>query len=65
MEYFDIDSCDQKGCQHWREGNKCAKDDSIIKVAIPYEFLYRDPKICQVSLQIKEYRLKDILEGNK
>jgi len=62
MLYFVVNSCETKGCNHWRPGGNCAKNLMYIPSSVKYVANIHDATTCQVRKQVDEYRLNKMLE---
>tara|TARA_R110001592_G_scaffold247870_1_gene510001 strand:- start:317 stop:517 length:201 start_codon:yes stop_codon:yes gene_type:complete len=65
MSYFVVNYCKLRACQHWRIGNNCIKNETLIGDSIKYSADMHNSDICEVRKQIDKYRLEHMLEGEK
>ena len=63
-EYFDIPSCNMRGCIYNREGFLCVRHDTKISVFSKTfnENNLQPAKICEVTRQYNEYRLENLIQ---
>lgn len=62
MLYFAIPSCEVHACLHWRTGNKCVKDKTLILVKTAIPMTMQSVEICEVHKQSNAAKLHNLLE---
>ena len=62
MLYFVVDSCELKGCQYWRMGDSCVKNNKYIPDQLKYVANIHDGDNCIVRRQVNECKLIKLLE---
>lgn len=62
MMYFVVPSCTMKGCQHWRLGNNCVKNNLEISKQVKFVSKLHTSETCHVRRQVNEFRLGRMIE---
>lgn len=65
MPKFVVKKCDMNGCRFWRFGDTCVKDGMKMPTKLIDHLSFMDSTACQVSQQIKEFRLNKLLDGEQ
>lgn len=63
ISVFVVPKCKVRGCQHYRQGDRCAKDGFSIEAQMRFVAMMHESDLCEVRRQMNTYRLNKMLDS--